>query len=513
MDEVEQGGDGLAEVFAMLRYRAAMILTFVGLSLCVALALLMVIPPRYSATTSILLDPMTTSGLRVAGGEFSSLPVDAAKIASVTAIIQSSEFLDQVVKAERLTDDPEFVGGPRSLLVRWFHFLTGNAEENPSDAQRLAKAEEVLVKSVKVARDAMTYVINIEVVSADPAKAKALVGRIADLYVKNRVEARIISPPRLPTVPTFPRPKSFILISLGVGLVVGAAIAFLLERSANSVSTPEQVESIFKLPVLAPVPMLTDEELGQGPKRHGVTDYVAKHPFSQFAESLRTIRFGLRQDPKHVCRIVQFASPMPNEGKSTLAASVALSFAMDGIRTILIDCDLRHSFSSDTFRVRNAQGVADYLMGLASFEDVLTPTSEHFLHVIPPGKVTGSPPDLANSRRLQRLVQAASAVADFVIVDSPAMEVAVDAAIISQIVDATIIVAKWRSSDRALVERSIESIRRAQGRIAGVVLNGIDLKTAVYWGYWNKDYVRKTSEYYAAAEARGRAVQAARDAL
>jgi capsular exopolysaccharide synthesis family protein len=513
MDEVEQGGDGLAEVFAMLRYRATMILTFVGLSFCIALALLMVIPPRYTATTSILLDPMTTTGLRVAGGEFSSSPVDAAKIASITAIIQSSEFLDQVVKAERLIEDPEFVGGPRNILVRWLRFVTGNAEESPTDAQLVAKAEESLLKSVKVARDSMTYVINIDVVSTSPAKAKALVTRIADLYVRNRVEARIISPPRLPDTPSFPRPKSFILVALGIGLLVGAVIAFLLERSANSVSTPEQVERIFKLPVLAPVPMLTDEELGHGPKRHGVTDYVAKHPFSQFAESLRTIRFGLRQDPKHICRIVQFASPMPNEGKSTLAASVALSFAMDGIRTILIDCDLRHSFSSDTFRVRNAQGVADYLMGLASFEDVLTPTSEHFLHVIPPGKVTRSPPDLANSRRLQNLVQAASAVADFVIVDSPAMEVAVDAAIISQIVDATIIVAKWRSSDRALVARSIEHIQRAQGRIAGVVLNGIDLKTAVYWGYWNKDYVRKTSEYYAAAEARGRAVQAARDAL
>lgn len=513
MDEVEQSGGGMADVLAMLRYRAAMILTLVGLSLCVALALLMVLPPRYSAMSSILLDPVTTSGLRIAGGEYSSLPVDAAKIASVTAIIQSSEFLDQIVKSERLTDDPEFVGGPRNFLVRWLHFLTGNSEEAPTDAQRVAKAEEALFKSVKVARDAMTYVINIEVVSADPAKAKALAARIAELYVKNRVEARIISPPRLPNVPSFPRPKSFILVSLGAGLVLGAAVAFLLERAANSVSTPEQAERIFKLPVLAPVPMLTDEELGQGPKRHGVTDYVAKHPFSQFAESLRTIRFGLRQDPKHVCRIVQFASPMPNEGKSTLAASIALSFAMDGIRTVLIDCDLRHSFSSDTFRVRNAQGVADYLMGLASFEDVLTPTSEHFLHVIPPGKVTGSPPDLSHSRRLQNLIQSASAVADFVIVDSPAMEVAVDAAIISQIVDATIIVAKWRCSDCTLIARSIENIRRAQGRIAGIVLNGIDLKTAVYWGYWNKDYVRKTSEYYAAAEARGRAIKAARDTL
>ena len=99
------------------------------------------------------------------------------------------------------------------------------------------------------------------------------------------------------------------------------------------------------------------------------------------------------------------------------------------------------------------------------------------------------------------------------IIDSPATEVAVDAAIISQVVDATIIVVKWRSSDRTLVARAIEQIQRAQGRIAGIVLNGIDSKTATYYGYWSKDYVRKTRKYYAAAEARGRAIQATRDAL
>jgi capsular exopolysaccharide synthesis family protein len=517
MDDLEQGGESIFRVLAMLRYRAALIARFVALSLCLAVVLLLVIPPKYTATTSILLDPVPTNGMRIGGGEFTSSPVDSAKIASVTAVIKSSDFLDQVVKNERLTDDPEFVGSPESAFLRQLRRLIGIQPQDRSESAKLAKAEEALRKATTVMRDGLTYVIKIDVASADAQKAKALATTIGELYVKNRAEASIISPPRLPRSPSFPRAKLFLLIALGAGAAGGIAIAFLLERSANWFTTPDQVERSLQLPVLASAPMLTDNELGRGAQRIGIFKYAAQHPISQFAESLRAIRFGLLQDRDRACRIVQFASPMPNEGKTTLASCVAASLAMDGMRTVFIDCDLRLSHPSAVFGVKNGRGVGDYLMGLASFEDVLTPSFEHFLRVIPAGRIPRSPPDLANSPRLTSLIEAASAVADFVIIDSPAMEVAVDAAIISQIADATVIVARWRASDRALVARAIENIRRARGRVVGVVLNAVDMKKATCYGYWSKDYLRKTRDYYATAQGKGRAIppagQPARDTI
>lgn len=509
MDDLEQGGESIFRVLAMLRHRAAMIAFFVASSLCLAVVLLLVIPPKYKATTSILLDPVPTNGIRIGGGEFTSSPVDSAKIASVTAVIQSSDFLDRVVKNERLTDDPEFVGSPESAFKRHLRRLMGIGPQDRSESAKLARAEEALRKATTVARDGLTYVIKIDVASADPQKAKALATTIGELYVKNRAEASVISPPRLPHSPSFPRPTWFLLIALGVGAAGGIGTALLLEYSANWFTTPDQVERCLQVPVLAWAPMLTDKELGRGAQRIASFKYAAQRPISHFAESLRAIRFGLRRDQDRVCRIVQFASSMPNEGKTTLASCVAASLAMDGMRTIFIDCDLRLCHPSSAFGVKNSRGVGDYLMGLASFEDVLTPSFEHFLRVIPAGRVPRSPPDFANSLRLKSLIEAASAVADFVIIDSPPMEVAVDAAIISQIADATVVVVKWRASDRDLVARAIENIQRAHGRVAGVVLNAVDMKKATYYGYWSKDYLRKTRDYYATAEVRGRAVQSA----
>ena len=313
------------------------------------------------------------------------------------------------MKAERLADDPEFAASPYGPIARLLRILTGRSHDNQSEAARFANAEEALGKATTVARDMFTYVIRINVVSSSAAKARALATTIAAVYVKNTAEARIISPPHLPNAPSFPRAKMFLPIGLGVGLVLGILIAVLLERSANLVTTPDQIERRFTLPVLASAPMLTLAELGQGRKRLDTVEFVTKRPFSQFAESIRAIRFGLRHDPKRLCRIVQFASPMPNEGKSTVAACVAASLAIDGMRTILIDCDLRRASPSDPFHTKKTRGVADFLAGLASFEEVLTPTGEPFLRVVPSGKVTHAPPTwpmgvgcIAWSRRRRR---------------------------------------------------------------------------------------------------------------
>ena len=175
---------------------------------------------------------------------------------------------------------------------------------------------------------------------------------------------------------------------------------------------------------------------------------------------------------------------------------------MAGMRTIIIDCDFRNPSSSAVFQGLKKAGVAEFLKGASTLDEVLIPTQIPSLSIIPAGNHVGPPPDLVHSDRLLQLVLAAVEKADFVIIDSAAMEAVADAARISQIADSTVMVVRWRMSDRAMVARSIARIRRAKGHIAGAVLNAIDLGEVSKYGYWSRSNMRQMTKYFEHGEPR-----------
>jgi capsular exopolysaccharide synthesis family protein len=482
------------EIILMIRRQAWVVGAFVGMALVAALALLAIIQPKYTATSAVLLDPKGPGLLR-AEGEFSSRPVDSSKVASVVSVILSDELLDRVVKSENLVADPEFTTsqGLGSLLRR---ALGGSVIEDMSEAGRIARTTEVLRTKMQVEREGFTYVIRIDVASGDPAKAQKLAQVIAQTYLSDRVEARLISPPRLPTTPSFPKPAPFLLAALVLGAVAGAAAGFLREQMDNTFSTPEQIETRLDVPVIASVPLLKDADLQHGAKKFDLIGYTVTHPLSWFAESLRRIRVSLHHDRENVARVVQFTSPMPGEGKSSLAMCVGVSSALAGTRTILIDCDFRHRSLTTAFQADGRAGVSDFLFGSARLQDVIVKSPVNGLSVIPAGSDMHVQPDFVNLSGLQRLIALALSYADFVILDTAALEAIVDGEMISQVVDQTIIVAKWRYSDRELLARTLERIQRARGRVTGVVLNSVDLSEVSKYGYWSDNYIEEAGKNY-----------------
>ena len=313
---------------------------------------------------------------------------------------------------------------------------------------------------------------------------------------KQTAEARIISPALVPMQPAFPRPLPFILVAFAVGIALGFSAALLCEHLDNSFATPAQIERSLNLPVIASVPKLNNGRSDRYLDLPTMVEHAKKHPFSPYSENLRSIAAALSDAESVEPQALQFTSPMPNEGKSTISACMAISAAMAGMRTILIDCDVRSPSLSKAFHCQGAIGVGEFLTSSPAFDDLVIRTDVPLLSIIPAGSVKAAS-TLITLQKLRQLVVSARAVADLVIVDSAPMEVASDSLMLSQIVDRTLLVVKWRSSERLVVERSVDRLRRAQGHLAGVVFNLIDFKEARKYGYWSKRYLREMRGYYA----------------
>jgi len=158
-------------------------------------------------------------------------------------------------------------------------------------------------------------------------------------------EARIIESAHVPTQASFPRLTLFIMVSLGLGLVLGLGGAIVAEylisdRMQSTFVTPMQLEQALRLPMLASVPLPNVDDFEQKGHHRDILQYVVANQFSHFAEALRCIRIGLRRtDGDRTAKVIQITSAVPAEGKSTLAATLALSSALSGARVVLIDCD------------------------------------------------------------------------------------------------------------------------------------------------------------------------------
>jgi capsular exopolysaccharide synthesis family protein len=316
-------------------------------------------------------------------------------------------------------------------------------------------------------------------------------------------EARMFENARVPDKPSFPRLPIFVGASLGLGLLLGAGGAFAAEHfspdrmQSSAFITPVEVEQTLRLPMLASVPLLTADDSRQEGSDLDVLQYLVANQFSHFAESLRGIRFGLRRtDDDATAKVIQITSTVPGEGKSTLAASLAMSSASSGARVILIDCDFRRPMTSKLFHLTHAKGVSDLLTGRAEWHEIANIHYRSSLTVVPVGGHGKSSLDLIASPRMNEVLKFASEHYDLVFLDSAPVLPVSDAAVISSMSDKTILLIEWNKTDRDLVRKAIDSINLNKGNIIGVVLNKVNLSAVKSYGPDYSKYFTDAAKYY-----------------
>ncbi len=212
------------------------------------------------------------------------------------------------------------------------------------------------------------------------------------------------------------------------------------------------------------------------------------------AEAYRTLRTNIEfSSIDKKLKVITITSSAPAEGKTTVAANIAISFAENGKKTLLLDSDLRRPTIHKRFKLPNSVGFVNIIVGNASKEDAIQKNIVRNLDILTSGIIPPNPSELIGSNKNKNLLESLKEEYDVIILDSPPLLAVTDAQILTTISDGTIIVVKHGSTKKDELERSKELLEKVQGNILGVVLNDVPLddETYQYYSYDKQKRKRK----------------------
>ena len=202
---------------------------------------------------------------------------------------------------------------------------------------------------------------------------------------------------------------------------------------------------------------------------------VEKERKSIVAESYRTLRTNLQYSSfDGDYKVIVITSANPSEGKSTIAGNLALSLSKGDRRVILIDCDLRKPTLHKRFKLSNVTGLSDII--LAKEKSVIGQKYNENLTVITVGTIPPNPSEMLGSKYMSILIQNLKKLYDYVILDTPPIQLVTDAQILSAKADGTILVVRAEETKKSSVHNAIDLLRKVNANIIGIVLNGVDIK-------------------------------------
>ena len=183
-------------------------------------------------------------------------------------------------------------------------------------------------------------------------------------------------------------------------------------------------------------------------------------------------------------KVITISSVEPSEGKSTTSTNIALAFARAGYKTLLIDADIRNSVMSGVFKSREKiTGLTDYLAGTQDLSNGLCETNVENLFMIQSGAVSPNPTALLQSTNFELMIETLRKYFDYIIVDTAPIGVVIDAAIIVQKCDASILVTEAGGTKRRDIQKAKVQLEQTGVPFLGAILNKFDVKREKYGSY------------------------------
>lgn len=227
------------------------------------------------------------------------------------------------------------------------------------------------------------------------------------------------------------------------------------------------------------------KELDTTSMEKGIYLVTVAKPKSVDTEQFNTIRTNITYssaDQKY--KSIMITSSTASEGKSTISANIAASFAKQGMRVLLVDADLRRPTIQATFGIADTKGLTNFLTDRTfDINEVLYETTVDNLYVMPSGPVPPNPSELIGSKRMETLQKALEKNFDLVIYDAPPVLSVTDAQLIAARVDGTILVVRQNVANKNAVNDAVAALNHVSGKIIGTVLNDVKLETNGYYGY------------------------------
>jgi capsular exopolysaccharide synthesis family protein len=351
--------------------------------------------------------------------------------------------------------------------------------------------------SIKELRERLNYV---EAEMAD--RTSKIVNNVkADLSGKmNITNIRVLEEALPPTSPSEPnRLKGVILHTIG-GLAVSIVLLIFFEQSNQKVRIEKDLVSVANLPFLGYIPLTKDliknkKGVSQNvEEEHSYINGLRENTMlSDAVASVRThILFSM---PYEKSRKIMFTSAVPNEGKSTVASLLALSLTSLGRKILLIDADLRKPYLHNYLGVENHKGLTDFLMGTATWEEVIRPVTSSTLKIITAGNPSPNPSELLASDNFKNMLDKALEQYDRVIVDVPPVLYIPDGLIIAKHVHSGVLVCGSGMIHKKVLQSVIQKFNAIGHTFVGIVINRVDYEKNQYrYSYYNtyKDYYAKS---------------------
>lgn len=214
-----------------------------------------------------------------------------------------------------------------------------------------------------------------------------------------------------------------------------------------------------------------------------------KNPKSPISETFRTLRTNIQfMNSQKNLKTILITSTMPNEGKSWVASNLAITFAQAGKKVLLIDADMRKGRLASLFQVSRAPGLSNFLSGIdergvnknLDITSYILETEVANLFLIPTGNIPPNPAELLGTETTIKMLDNLKEIFDIVILDGTPALLVTDAIILSRMVDTTLLVASYNSTKKDDLEKTKKLIENVGGKIAGVILNKMPVKTKDY---------------------------------
>jgi polysaccharide biosynthesis transport protein len=410
----------------------------------------------------------------------------------------------------------EVIGTMQGQLAAYESRLREDLRQSGAQVSEISKKIEMLpTKRMDLVRLERQVFINTEIYTMLEKKLKEVSIQEAD-----RIETVQIMRPALdPTEPVNPpKIKETALAGLLIGLILGIALAFLVELFDTSLGAVEEIESLLGIPVLGLIPHVSPQEIKDTLRekyRGEVDPEIAERgarlishfaPKSRLAESYRALRTnlafaGLERDVKTIV----LTSSSPEEGKTTSIVNLAITMAQGGNRVLLVEGDLRKPMISKMFGLDYAPGLSDVLLGsnewkkvvktitdimtgTLSTDDILQTPGIENLHIMSSGTIPPNPAELIYSRAIGDFISQVRTEYDYVLIDAPPLLAATDAALLAAKVDAVVLVYRVGKVPRGVLKRAKAQLEAVKAKVIGVILNGLKAELSADFAEYKYKY-------------------------